>query len=123
MIESKFIDSSVWLEYFFNNKHLEIFDSSEVLFVSVLSLFEIERKLRREKIESKKIITALEFIKRKCIIVPISTEIAEKAVSSSLEFNIPAVDSLIYSSAKKCKAQFFTCDNDFRGLENVTILH
>ena len=50
MTDSKLIDSSIWLEYLFNGKNKEILEKDEVLLLSVISLFEIEKKLHKEKI-------------------------------------------------------------------------
>ena len=49
MTDSKFIDSSVWLAYFFEGEHISLLESEEILFVSVLSLFEIKKKLLEKK--------------------------------------------------------------------------
>jgi len=123
MTGSKLIDSSVWIEYFFNNKYKDLLDSSNILYLSSLSLFEITKKLKKEKVAPTKIKIVVEFIKRKSIIIPITTEIAEAAVEISLKSSLPMADSLIYASSRKCKAHLFTCDNDFRGLEEITILN
>ena len=49
---SKILDSSAWLSYLFaeNDEIKEVIDSNEMLYTSVISLFEIRRKLLREKI-------------------------------------------------------------------------
>ncbi|MEK6900778.1 MAG: PIN domain-containing protein [Nanoarchaeota archaeon] len=122
MTDSKLVDSSVWIEHLFNNKYNEIIDSDDILLISPLSLFEIKKKLKKEKIDNQKIKISLDYIKRKCLIIELTSEIAEEAAQLSFEHKIPAMDSLIYTTAKMRKAHFITCDNDFRGLPNVTIL-
>jgi predicted nucleic acid-binding protein len=121
MTEFKFIDSSIWIEYFFNNNYNEIIEV-DALMTSVLSLFEVKRKLIKEKANSLEISKSIEFIKKRSIIIPVNLEIAEMSASLSEEKNIPAMDSLIYSSALAKNAILITQDNDFRGLKNVRVL-
>ena len=45
MTDSRLLDSSVWLDYLFNGNHKEIIESKEILLLSVLSIFEIKRRL------------------------------------------------------------------------------
>ncbi|MEK6873554.1 MAG: PIN domain-containing protein [Nanoarchaeota archaeon] len=122
MTEYKFLDSSIWLEYFHNRKYSNIIESKEVILLSILSIFEIKRKLIKEKYEKNKITRAIEFIKKRSLIIPINEEISEKAAEISAEKNLPAIDSLIYSSAILNNAKLFTQDNDFNGLKEVVLL-
>lgn len=118
----KLIDSSVWIEYLFNNKFADLIDASQVLLLSTLSLFEIEKKLKKENIDPSKIKRCMEFLRLKSLIVPVHEEIAEKAVRISLEHDLAAIDALIYATAVVSNAELFTCDNDFRGLPRVKVL-
>lgn len=120
--DSKFIDTSVWLDYFFKSKHREVIDSAEIVLVSVLSIFEIRKKMYKDKIDAQKIEEVMSFLQKKSLIEPVTKEIAELAVQISLKYETPAVDALIYATAQKHKAHLFTCDNDFRRLPEVTIL-
>ncbi|HLD79397.1 MAG TPA: PIN domain-containing protein [Candidatus Nanoarchaeia archaeon] len=122
MTDSKLIDSSVWLEYLIHGKYKDLFETKEILHLSVLSLFEIKRKLIRDKFNANEIITALEFIKKRMLIAPVSAEISNKAVELSLQYKLGAMDALIYASAALHPAVLITCDNDFRKLPEVTIL-
>jgi len=119
---SRLIDTSIWLDYFYRSKFKEIIDTSEILFVSILSVFEIRRKLYKDKIDPDKAATIMEFLQKKSLIQPISREIAEAATKISFYHGIPATDSLIYATAQHHQAELITRDNDFRGLENATIL-
>ena len=122
MTDIKLVDSSVWIEYLFNNHFQEIIDSGQVLYLSVLTLFEVYKKLKKEKIEQNKIIISLDFLKKRSLLIPVSAEIAEKAVELSLHHDLPAIDSLIYATAVHQRVHLITCDNDFRGLPEVTVL-
>ena len=122
MNDSKLIDSSVWIAYFFNGKCTEFIDSEEILLLSTLSLFEIKKKLAKSKIEGSKIMKSMEFIKKRSLVVPVSGHIAEKAVDLSLDNGLPIIDSVIYATSVLNNATLITLDNDFRGLKNVIIV-
>ena len=122
MTASKCIDSSVWLEYFFNGSFKDIIEGNEMLFISSLSLFEIKKKLIKSGNLPKKVSESIEFVKERSLIISIGDEIAEYAADVSNQHNLGAVDALIYASAIKQNAILITLDNDFRGLNNVMIL-
>lgn len=122
MTDSKLVDSSVWLDYFFNGKHTNIIDSKEILLLSSLSLFEINRKLIKSKQNETKIVKSMEFIKKRSIVIPLDTKVVEKAVEVSIAHNLPTIDSLIYATSLTNKAVLITLDNDFRGLKDVLLL-
>ena len=122
MIDSKLLDSSVWLAYLGKKLCSEIIESKATLFLSVLSIFEIKKKLITDKISKKEIEENINFIKEKSILVPVTIEIIEKAVNIASEKKIPTVDSIIYASALSNNVNLVTLDNDFRGLERVEIL-
>ena len=120
--DSKLIDSSVWLAYLFNGNHADIIDSEEILLMSVLSLFEIKKKLSKSKVENNKVVRCMEFVKKRSLIVPVNEEISEKAVDFSLENNLSIIDSIIYTTSMLNESILITLDNDFTGLKNVIVL-
>lgn len=122
MTDSKLIDSSVWLSYFFNGNHKEIIDSNEVLYISSLSIFEIHKKLWKEKIEQHRIMSCMTFLKKRSLIFDVTAEIADAAVALSLENDLGAVDALIYATALLKNATLLSLDNDFRGLKKAQIM-
>ncbi len=125
MTESKiFFDSSAWLAYFLacNNTVKTIVEEECIIMTSVVSLFEVKRKLLRDRYDTSKVEKTLSIMKTRSIIVDIDETIAEKGAANSIEFNLPAIDSLIYTSAQKHHALLVTGDNDFRNLENVQII-
>ncbi|MEK6808995.1 MAG: PIN domain-containing protein [Nanoarchaeota archaeon] len=122
MTDNRLIDSSVWLAYLFNSQYKEIIESEGIYLLSVLSLFEIKRKLVKSKLEETKIAKSVDFIKKQSLIIPITSEIAEMSVEISLMHNLATIDSLIYSTSIINKSILLTLDNDFRGLKDVRIL-
>ena len=122
MTGSKLIDTSIWLDYFYKYKYKEIIDVSEIMFISVLSLFEIRKKMYKDKLDSSKIEALMTFLEKKSLLQPVSKEITELAAQLSFQHGIAAVDALIYATALHYNAELITRDNDFRGLPNARVL-
>ena len=121
MTGSKLIDSSVWLSYFLKGDLKEVIEKDEVLLLSSISLFEIRKKLSKINIPKEDISKSIEFVKKRSLIIPLTAEIAEKAVDFSIENKLPMVDSLIYATAIINQAKLITLDNDFRGLKDIVM--
>lgn len=120
----KLLDSSVWLAHLLeaNTKASALIEADENLFCSLLSLFEVKKKLIKEQFMVEKVQASLEFIKKRAIIVNLSEEMVHSAVELSLTYKLSTVDALIYASALNLKAEFITADNDFRGLKDAIII-
>lgn len=118
------LDSSAWIAYFsgMNTTIQEIIDGSQPLFTSLLSLFEIQRKLLRDGIKESKVKEILSFIKGRSILLFLNETICEQAVSSSIQFKLAAMDSLIYATARHAGAELLTLDYDFKTLPFVKIV-
>ncbi len=121
MTDSKFIDSSVWIAYFFEGIFREHIETG-INLVSALSLAEIKIKLMKRDIPKEIISKNLKFIKSKGIIIPIDEEIAESAAEISLKYNLHLADSIIYASTLKNNVELLTLDNDFRNIPDTIVL-
>lgn len=123
MTESELLDSTVWLDYLIKGSFKEKIEREQVFALSVLSLFEIKRKLLRNKeLRLKDLEEDISFIKSKSIIIGIDEKIAEKAAGIAEENNLGAADAIIYATALLNNSILLTLDNDFRGLDKVNIL-
>lgn len=125
MTESRyFLDSSAWISYFFaeNEGVKSIIDNNNVLFTSVISIFEVKRKLLRDKVEKIRVSGVLYFIKEKSIIAKLDQDVCEKAAEISLAHKIPAIDSLIYTSSLTNNSILVTEDRHFKDLEKVRLI-
>ena len=116
------LDSSVILAYLFEGNFKDIIESTQQIFISTITLFEIKKKLLDKVVNEKEIKEKINYIKSRTLSVPLSDEIAEKAAELSSKEKLPAADSLVYASALQKKSTLLTLDNDFRNLENVKIL-
>jgi len=123
LTESELLDSTVWLDYLIKGSFKEKIEREQVFALSVLSLFEIKRKLLRNKeLRLKDLEEDISFIKSKSIIIGIDEKIAEKAAGIAEENNLGAADAIIYATALLNNSILLTLDNDFRGLDKVNIL-
>ena len=64
----------------------------------------------------------INFVKRKSIVVEVSSELAEHAVDISMEHDLPMADSIIYASSLENNCTLYTLDNHFRKLPRVNLL-
>jgi len=119
-----FLDSSAWLSYFLaqNIEIRSIIDSQNVILTSVISLFEIKRKLMKDRLNLSKVSVILSYIKEKSLIIKLEQNICEKAAEISIKENLHSIDSLIHTSSLINDCVLVTADNDFRNLKNVMIL-
>ena len=125
LTESKyFLDSSAWISYFFaENKEIKnIIDSQNIFLTSVISLFEIKRRLVRDELDKYKISMILSYIKERSIITKLEQDICEKAAEISLKNKLHAIDSLIYTTSLINNCILVTGDNHFKNLEKVIII-
>ena len=122
MINSKLLDSSIWISFIIDNKNSEIIESDQLLLLSSLSIFEIKRKLIKDKVKNGDIERIIAFIKKRSSIINVDEKIAEKAAEISSEKSLPAIDVLIYSTALSNNLELITLDNDFRSLPNANVI-
>jgi predicted nucleic acid-binding protein len=122
MTDYNLIDSSIWIDYLINGKHLDLIEKEDRLLLATISIIEIKKKLSKLKVPIKEVLNKIEYIKKQSILISLDEKIAEKASELVIEKEIPIADSIVYASAILNNAQLFTIDNDFRGLDKVTIL-
>jgi predicted nucleic acid-binding protein len=122
--EYKLLDSSAWLAYFYasSNEVKRIIEAESVLFLSPISIFEVKRKLLKDKKDKEKAEELIGFMKERSIILSLTEKTCESAVAISLENKLPAIDSMIYATARESNSLLVTADNDFRGMEAVQML-
>ena len=123
VIDSKLLDSSIWLEYLFEGNLAPEIEDNKLKFISTLSLFEIKKKLLERKIPEREIQEKMKLIKNKCISLELTDTISEDASEIAYTHSLPAIDALIYMTAIKNECTLLTLDNDFRGLEKVSIFN
>ena len=124
MTDSRFLDSSAWLSYFYaeNQEIRTIVESNILILTSVLSIFEIKKKFVNDKVNPIKLDKTIKVIKSRSLLLDVNLEITEKAVDFAMKNNLLIIDALIYASALVSNSKLITLDNDFRNLNEVIIL-
>jgi len=118
------VDSSVWIAYFYGPDIAakNIIDSENELFVSVISLFEIRRKLLRMGVRRQTLEKVLSFVRYRGRVIDVNRVTADTAADVSVRHNLSTADALIYSTAVERKLELVTGDSDFTKLNNVRVL-
>ena len=125
LTESRYmLDSSTWISNFFaENKEIKtIIDAPNIHLTSIISLFEIKRKLMRDNLETKKMSTILSYIKERSIIAKLEQNICERAAEISLTYKLYAIDALVYTTSLINNCNLVTRDNNFQNLDKVIII-
>ncbi len=119
---SKLLDSTILVDYFIEGKHKEIIDSRGTILISALSLFELKKKLLEKKVPKEAVENIMKFVKQRMIHLVVNDAIVEYAAEISINYEISAIDSIIYATALLNSSSLYTLDNDFRGLKSVVLL-
>lgn len=111
------VDSSGWLEYLTGSPRAKHFAAAiehpEHLVVPVLSIYEVFKKVRRERGERDALQVAA--VMQSGQVVNIDTSLCLEAA----HLNLPLADSLMYATAQRHGAVLWTQAEDFRGLDGV----
>ncbi len=118
------VDSSVWMDHFGDakKKSSACIENEGILACSILTLFEVERRLIKMNIPKEKIDQVIQFMKTRAIIVNLNENIVHKGVEVGIRYKLGTVDALMYASAQEEKMKLITGDYDFHGLPEVEII-
>ena len=108
------VDSSAWLEYLTGGAQAARFaaaiEDSKRLVVPVIVLYEVFKKVLRERGEQQALQVAGVMHTGK--VVPVDATLALDAA----RYPLPLADSLIYATAQRLGATVWTQDDDFKGM-------
>lgn len=117
MSDANVVDSSGWLEYFTDSDRAPLFataiEDTLHLFVPVISIYEVFRKVLRERGEDDALQAAS--IMQDGQLIDVDCALALEAARHPL----PLADSIIYASAMRHGATLWTQDEHFKDLPNV----
>ena len=118
------VDSFGWIEYLAEGQLAERYEEyltnlAEVVTPTIV-LYEVYKKLRRERKEEEALLVIAQIMKTK--VVPLSEEIALLAAEISLKHTLPVADAIVYATAMKEACSMVTSDPHFKGLEEVVYL-
>jgi predicted nucleic acid-binding protein len=111
------VDSSGWLEYFAGTPRAALFaqalEDTAHLVVPVLSVYEVFKKVLRERGESDALLVASSM--QEGLVVDLDVSLALEAG----RLNLPLADSIIYATAQRHDATLWTQDEHFKDLAGV----
>ena len=115
------VDSSGWIEYLSGGGNASFFrkpiEGDDPLLVPTLSLFEVYRHMLRHvgREEALNVVAAM----RGGTVVDLDDRLALEAAELSVEARLSLADSILLATARSHRADFWTQDSDFEGLEGV----
>jgi len=111
------VDSSGWLEYLADTDRASLFadaiEDTANLFVPVISIYEVFKKVLRERGEDSALQVAS--VMQSGFVIDLDSALALE----SARYQLPLADSLIYASAQRHDATLWTQDEHFKDLPNV----
>lgn len=117
MSTANVVDSSCWLEYLADtplaNQFAPVIEDSVNLIVPVIVLYEVFKKVLRERGENDALQVAS--VMQTGRVVDLDTALAMEAARHAL----PMADSLIYATTLRLNATLWTQDAHFQGLPRV----
>jgi len=119
------IDSWGWLEFFegssAGNKIKDYINSDQHLFISVINLAEVYKRLLRIR-NVKDADKSINLMLTRCFIIPVQPEIALNAAAINHKNKIGLGDSLILASARAHNLKLVTGDPHFKKIKDVIYL-
>ena len=111
------VDSSAWLEYLTGGAQAAQFaaaiEDSKHLIVPVIVLYEVFKKVLRERGEQQALQVAGAMHAGKVVAVDAALAL------DAAHYSLPLADSLMYATAQRLGATVWTQDDDFKGLSGV----
>jgi len=115
------IDSSFWLEYFagtdVSNIVSDIVESTNELIIPTITLYEVFKKLLRERNEDDALLAIGHMKQGK--VIDLTEDLLLSAARISKNYNLPMADSIIYATNLKYNCTLWTQDKHFSGLNSV----
>jgi predicted nucleic acid-binding protein len=118
------VDSSGWLEFFIDGRlatrYFKYLDRTRELVVPTLVLYEVYKKIKRERSEEEALLAVAHMGRAK--VVSLDDALAMSAADLSLKYNLAMADAIIYATALQEEALLVTSDVHFVGLNGVIFL-
>ena len=120
----KLVDSSGWLEFFTDGPLAEQYSSHLTdlngIFTPTLVLYEVYKRIRRERGEEEALTAAAQL--KKTRLIPLTDTVAIRAAEASLEYRLAMGDAVVYATAILNDATLVTSDSDFKDIPGVIYL-
>jgi predicted nucleic acid-binding protein len=112
------VDTSVWIEWLIGSplgkKLKEVFPDKPSCVVPTIVQLELAKWLTRE-LGEERADQVIAYTMR-CLVVPLDTTIALRAVDMHREYKLATADAIVYATARDRGAELLTCDTHFENL-------
>lgn len=117
----KVVDSSGWIEYFFDSPRADLFavaiEDVTNLLVPVVSIFEVHKVLSR-KLPTGAVLSCLD-VMRQGRVLDLTDKRAVAAADIANKYKLAMADAVFYSMAIEFDGTLWTQDVDYKGLPSV----
>jgi predicted nucleic acid-binding protein len=121
----RLVDTSAWIEWFtdgpLQTRIGSLLPKQSDWLVPTIVQYELSKWLLRNSLVNERGQEVIAFSTR-CVVKPLTTEIAVAASHFGRTHKLAVVDALIYASAQAYDADLVTCDAHFEGLPSVHYL-
>jgi predicted nucleic acid-binding protein len=118
------VDTSAWIEWLADSatgRRVGPFVPQQLdWFVPTIVQFELAKWVRRELAREQA--AAVLAYSTKCIVVPLSADVAFIAAELLVAHRLSTADAIVYATAQAMGADLLTCDAHFRDLPGVVFL-
>jgi predicted nucleic acid-binding protein len=115
------VDSFGWIEYLVDgqlaSRYEEYLTEAAQLVTPTIVLYEVYKKLRRERKEEEALLVVAQMMKSK--VVPLTEDLALSAAEISLNYSLPMADAIVYATAIREGCPVATSDPHFKELRDV----
>ena len=120
------VDSYGWIERLTDGPKADLYNAvidkaapSEIV-TSAMVLYEVYRKIKQAVNEQ----SALEAVAAigQTLVVPVDQSLSLEAADYSLMFGLHMADAVVYATARRYGAEFYTSDEDLKGVKGVVFI-
>jgi len=120
------VDSYGWIERLTDGPKADLYNAvidkaapSEIV-TSAMVLYEVYRKIKQAVNEQ----SALEAVAAigQTLVVPVDQSLSLEAADYSLMFGLHMADAVVYATARRYGAEFYTGDEDLKGVKGVVFI-
>lgn len=115
------VDSSGWIEYFVDGPKAKFFaeaiEDTDILIVPTICLFEVLKKVLRDRGESEALHVAMQMQVGR--VIDLDGSLASRAARLSIGMKLPMADSIILATSQAFGATIWTMDADFTQITGV----
>jgi predicted nucleic acid-binding protein len=118
------IDSCGWIEFLVDGENAaeyeQYFQDSESIATPTIVIYEVYKKVLRERGEESAVIVAAQMDNTR--VIELSERLSLLAAKLSIAHRLPMADAIVYATAKASECQVVTSDKHFVDLDDVIFI-